>query len=136
MTPMTDRRSGQDRRTDHDGGRRASDTHGTRSAYQAGCLCVPCRSAEATYRATLRRRHLEGRPILGAHVPAGPAWRMIRSLQVEGFTVEELASRLGLQTPRLQLHTETITRRNLLKVHRIYRLWLLEDPGSCPPVQG
>jgi hypothetical protein len=53
---------------------------------------------------------------------------MIRALQVEGFTGAELARRLGLQTPRLQLHTETITRRNLLKVHRVYRLFLLEEP--------
>jgi hypothetical protein len=123
-----ERRSGADRRAYAIGGRRAEEQHGTRAMYQAGCICTPCRAAEANYRSELRRRHLEGKPILGAHVSASLAWRMIRALQVEGFTGAELARRLGLQTPRLQLHTETITRRNLLKVHRVYRLFLLEEP--------
>jgi hypothetical protein len=32
-----------------------------------------------------------------------------------------------LQTPQLQLHTDTVTLRNLLKVRRLYRGLMLEQ---------
>jgi hypothetical protein len=50
-------------------------THGTRQMYQrAGCHCLPCRAAEAGYRAALRRLHVLGKLPLGATIPARDTW--------------------------------------------------------------
>jgi hypothetical protein len=113
-----------------------SRAHGTIACYKrAGCRCTPCKAANAAYQAALRRRKLEGRPILGSHVDAKPAWRWIAALRVERYTNSRIAQLLGLKAPELQLHTERITLKNLLKVHRLYRLLVREDGPSLPPVR-
>lgn len=106
-------------------------THGTRKAYQAGCLCLLCRAAEASYRANLRAQHLHQRPPLGTLVPAAEAYRRLRQLKAEGFSRARLATELGLKTPRFRWHPDRITVRTLLKVRRLARRYLSdvqEDP--------
>ncbi|HYX83239.1 MAG TPA: hypothetical protein VE714_12645 [Gemmatimonadales bacterium] len=102
--------------------------HGQRRTYQAGCRCTPCRASEATYRRTLRRQHAQGRPPLGATIRAVDAWRRIRSLKAERFTQAEIARRLGLKTPVLQLSGDVITLRNHLKIRRLARQLLSVAP--------
>jgi hypothetical protein len=135
---MGDRRSGVDRRAvPRDGDRRQGDRrHGERATYKAGCSCTPCRAAEASYRAELRRREAEGRPALGARVGPGMMWRQIDALRREGYTDGEIARRLGLQTPRLQLHRERVTLRSKLKVQRLYRLTMAVDGSGAGEVRG
>lgn len=99
--------------------------HGTRSRYQAGCACTPCRAAEATYRATLRRRHLEGKPIFGRLVDAVPLWRQLRSLQIEGYRKAEIARQLGAN--RLRVNRRRVRLSTRLKVNRLYRLTISES---------
>src|SRR4051812_26602738 len=90
-------RRGPDRRALSRGGRREGDIqHGTRAKYQAGCPCSPCKRAEAAYRAALRRQHLEGKKPLGTLVSAKQIHKHIKSLRVEGFSLAEIARRLGL----------------------------------------
>lgn len=108
--------------------------HGTRKAYQAGCACVCCRSAEATYRANLRAQHAKGRTPLGARVSAAEAQRRIKQLLVERFTRAEIARRIGLKRPKLRLHTSVITVRNVLKIRRLYRLTMLNEGPDQPHV--
>lgn len=104
-------------------------THGTRRCYQAGCRLLLCKAAEAQYRAALRRLRAHGKTPLGAYVSGKEAQRRIAQLLIERFTKAEIARRLGLKTTKLQLHTEVITVRNLLKVRRLYRL-SLEGPDQ------
>jgi hypothetical protein len=113
--------------------------HGTRRTYQDGCSCTPCRAAEATYRARLRSRHARGLPILGALVSASETWRRIRQLRPELDTQGEIARRLGLKRPIVELHTgpdAKTTMRTLLRVKRLHRLILTgglpESDGSHP----
>lgn len=94
---------------------------GTRAAYQAGCTCLPCRAAEATYRSQLRRRHALGKLPLGALVDATVTWRFVLALQREGVRKSDLAKRLGLVWPVLHLHPRRVRRRTALKIRRIYR---------------
>lgn len=96
-------------------------THGTRTCYQrVGCPCVSCRSAEATYRSGLRRRYVEGRPILGAHVPATEARKRVRLLVGEGFSRAEIGRRIGIHD-RTLFHGPQVTVRKLLHLRRLYR---------------
>lgn len=69
--------------------------HGTRSRYQAGCRCVPCRAAEAIYRAKLRKRKVKGLPPVGRVVSAIEARRRVRQLLREGYTRARLAEMAG-----------------------------------------
>lgn len=78
-------------------------THGTRAAYQAGCPCTPCRSANAAYLSEQRARIRAGSPGL---IDAGAArahcfklramnigYRQIAKLaDVDPGTVQELCS--------------------------------------------
>lgn len=119
---MADQRSGHDRRETARGGRRRADRpHGTRARYQGGCACVPCKAAEAAYRASLRQLRAKGKPLWGSHVQAGPMWRQIKSLRIEGVSYGEMARRLGLQYPQIRLHHERVTLKSLLKVRALYR---------------
>lgn len=101
-------------------------SHGTRACYQAGCACIPCRAAEASYRAQLRRRHVEGRPILGRLVDAVPLWRQVRSLQIEGYRKSQIARLANLPEPRIRLHRKRVRLSSRLKVNRLYRLTISE----------
>lgn len=104
--------------------------HGTRSSYQAGCHCVLCKSAEASYRRALRRTRAYGKHPLGMLVPAFETAHRLRQLQTEGFTEADLAALLGLHRHRLELHTEPSQRVRLkteLKVKRIARAYLTEE---------
>lgn len=100
-------------------------THGTRQAYKAGCRCMPCRAAEASYRAHLRARHAAGKPILGARVSAAETWKRIRQLRPELGSNDAIAAALGLRKPSLSLHTgpdAMTTVRTLLRIKRLHRL--------------
>jgi hypothetical protein len=130
----------RDRRTGplpRDGGRRATDpqpSHGTRARYQAGCRERCCRAAEAQYRAHLRTQHAKGLIPLGAKISATEAHRRIKQLLVERFSRAEIARRLGLKQPKLRLHTDFITVRNVLKIRRLYRLTMLTEGPDQPYV--
>lgn len=101
--------------------------HGSRATYQGGCRCTPCHVANAAYQATYRAQAAHGVPPLGAHISAADAHRKIARLLLERFTKAELARRLGLVTPALQLSPTVITVRNHLKVRRLFRLAMGPD---------
>lgn len=69
--------------------------HGTRSCYQRGCRCLPCKAAEAAYRSQLRRQQTRARRPLGALIPASEAWARIRVLTQEGFSQRRMSRELG-----------------------------------------
>jgi hypothetical protein len=54
-------------------------------------------------------------------IPAAGTWRQIRSLLEEGFTKAEIARRIGLKTPALQLRRDRIIYRTAA---RIEHLWI------------
>jgi len=160
---------------------------GTRSTYQRGCRCLPCRAAHADYHRARRRAtpvglvsaaaamahlaHLAGlgvgyrqaarlsglnvreiqrvrsgardvirretearilaiRPVLapGQRVSAWPTWRLIHSLEAEGFTLGSLARRLGLQSAQLQFDHRRVTVRNALMVRHFHAAVTAEGP--------
>lgn len=111
-----------------------TEPHGTRQTYQAGCHCVPCRAAEATYRAGLRRQHARGKLPLGATISAVEAWRRIRQLQVERVSRTELSRRLGLQPRPLRVHPDRVKLRTLLRIRHLYRQLVLEGPDQPPAI--
>lgn len=111
--------------------------HGTRTCYQAGCKCTPCRAAEAAYRASLRTRHAKGLPILGALVSPVEARRRIRQLKGEGYPETRIASMAGWRdgrsrhvqlkdVPRIRLFT-------LLRIRRVAVFAMLEGVDLAPP---
>lgn len=109
--------------------------HGTRAAYRAGCSCVPCRAAEAAYRASIRQQHRQGRPPLGARISAVEARRLIRSLKAEHFTERQIAQEAcgeRYRNPLLQ-RPAALTVRRLLQIKRYARLKLGE---ALPQSEG
>lgn len=55
-------------------------------------------------------------------VPAGKTWRRIRKLvEKEGFTLGQIALRLGRRTPRIQFQRTSVTAKTALAVERLYR---------------
>lgn len=105
-------------------------THGLRSTYKAGCVCLPCRAAEATYRAGVRAQHRQGRPPLGSRISAVEARRLIRSLQAEGFTRRQMAQQAyGERSHNVLTVRSAVTVRRLLQIRRLARLKLSEDRG-------
>lgn len=77
--------------------------HGTRSRYQAGCRCLPCRAAEAGYRARLRSRQVRGLPTLGMLISPKQAARRIRQLKGEGYTAARIAQLAGWKDRHVRL---------------------------------
>lgn len=132
---MTDRRDPQapDRRTEPrqpTPGRRESD-HGTRARYQHGCGCLPCKAAEATYRAALRGRHLHGKVILGSFVDPKEAARRVRQLRLEGYPKDRIAALAGLHDPQLRFTRQRRIRLlTLLKIRRLAAYAMLEGTAS------
>ena len=61
-----------------------------------------------------------------ALVPANETWRQINALIEEGFTKAELARRLGLETPALQLGRSRILARTAARVDRLFRMLMKE----------
>ena len=95
--------------------------HGTRQCYRSGCRHTACRAANAQYQARRRHQHAKGQIPLRARIPAGPTWKMIEALKVEGLNYGQIALRLGLRWPTLQLHTDSVTLANYLKIRKIYQ---------------
>jgi hypothetical protein len=75
-------------------------------------------------------RILAIRPLLahGQRVSAWPTWRLIHSLEREGFTLGSLARRLGLQTPQLQFDHGRVTVKNALLVRQFHTAVTAEGP--------
>jgi hypothetical protein len=57
----------------------------------------------------------------GSLVPAKPTWKLIGELLDEGFTVEELARRLGYESGKLQFNRNLVTAKTELKVERLWK---------------
>lgn len=115
-------------------------THGTRGQYQAGCSCLPCRAAEATYRTSLRARHRHGLPILGALISPVEARRRIRQLKGEGYPVTRLEAMRGhRRLPRVLVNMTLDPQRvrirlaTLLTIRRLAQHAMLEGV-DLPPV--
>lgn len=54
-------------------------------------------------------------------VDAGPTWRRIEQLLGEGFSKAELARRLGMRVPALQLRRDRVTAKNAMRVEKLWR---------------
>jgi hypothetical protein len=96
--------------------------HGERRAYQLGCRCSPCRSANAAYQATFRQARCAGRPLLGAHVPAARTHKLMLVLRIEQLTNGDVARLLGWHGNYGRIyHAATVSLRTHLRVQRLYR---------------
>lgn len=115
-----DRRSGLDRR--------AIPSHGRRTTYQAGCRCLQCRRGNASYQTQIRQAKAKGQRLPGMRVSASQTWRRIRLLRIEGFTLAELARRLGLHAPMLQFDTRVVTVRTEQRMEAFYVAVMAEGP--------
>jgi hypothetical protein len=51
-----------------------------------------------------------------SHVPAAKAWRLIGALLEEGYSKAELARRMGLKTPAIQMRRDFITAKSEQRV--------------------
>lgn len=100
--------------------------HATRAMYQAGCRCLRCRAAEAQYRQQLRGLIARGQLPRGRRVPAGWVWRRVRALEAEGYSREQIAAALGLQSRTLQVDHRRVTVALQLSIERFYR-WAQGD---------
>lgn len=105
-------------------------THGTRTAYQKGCACTPCRAAEAAYRAQLRVRKAKGLPLLGALVSPVEARRRVRQLKLEEYPEPRIARMAGWREPRSRQvrfgQRERIRLWTLLRIRRVAQFAMLE----------
>lgn len=63
-----------------------------------------------------------------ALVDAAATWRLIEKLLARGFTSAELARRLGMKTPAIQIGKRQVLARTALAVERLYR-----SAGTPPP---
>lgn len=68
-------------------------------------------------------------------VLARPTWVLIRRLLAEGFTLGELAWRLGYKTRALQLRRDRITARNAMRVARFYHQVMLGGDDDTSPLK-
>jgi hypothetical protein len=110
-------------------------THGQRKTYQAhGCRCTPCRAAEATYRASIRRLHASRRPPLRSLISPVQARQIIDRLKIEHVKQAHLARALGLKNRSLRLHPEAITVAKYLRIKLFARRLLADDSdqATCP----
>lgn len=107
--------------------------HGTRSRYQAGCTCLPCRAANAVYAANLRGRKARHLPLLGALISPKDAARRIRQLKLEGYTAARIAQLAGFKDRHLQFTAHSRIRlRTYLRIRRVARFAMLEG-HDLPP---
>lgn len=108
--------------------------HGTRSRYQAGCTCLPCRAAEAGYRAHLRGRQARGLPTLGLLISPATASRRIRQLKLEGYTVARIAALAGWKDRHIRLDRGVRIRLcTYLRIRRVAMFAMLEG-DDLPPL--
>lgn len=54
-------------------------------------------------------------------VPAAATWKLIERMLAEGFTRGDIALRLGMRKPALQMRRDRITARTRARVERLYR---------------
>ncbi len=57
---------------------------------------------------------------LGEKINSYPSRRLVRALELDGYSRAEIARRLGLRSGRFRLHNR-ITRRNALKIQALWR---------------
>lgn len=108
--------------------RRIEPCHGRRKDYQAGCRCVRCKGANAAYQQSRRLHQAKGEIPPGAYVSGRQMWRQIDKLQAEGFQLAEIARRLGLKRPCLELHHQTVRQRSVLRMQAFYDALMAEGP--------
>lgn len=58
----------------------------------------------------------------GTLLPASETLRRIAWLKSEGFTERQIAKRMGLRTPHLQINRRRVTGRTASRIERIYRI--------------
>lgn len=110
---------------------RRPDCHGTRMQYKRGCRCRQCRQGNATYELHRRQQRAKGKMALGGRIAAQRTWKLIRQMVPEFGSQAEIARCLGLKKPELQLHTAFVTVRTALRVLRLYRLTMVENPDGA-----
>lgn len=96
--------------------------HAKRATYQAGCRCLPCRTANADYQARYRRRLAEGKPMLGSVISGHSTAQRVRSLLGEGYGGRSLARLLGLSHMSVWRH-QTSCRATIRVAVKIGRFW-------------
>lgn len=104
--------------------------HGTRCRYQAGCHCLLCKAAEATYRQQLRTLQAKGRTPLGTTLSAKEAGAIIRALLTERYRRRQILDATGLEyhtLPRLNASTRCRL-ATVLRLRRAARILLGENP--------
>jgi hypothetical protein len=107
---------------------------GSRSRYQAGCRCLPCRAANACYMAQLRGRQARGLPTLGQLISPTDAARRVRQLKREGYTETRIAQMAGWRDRHLQFIGRTRIRlRTYLRIRRVAQFAMLEG-HDVPPL--
>lgn len=106
--------------------------HGTRRAYKAGCGCLLCRAAEASYRARLRRQQHAGQAPMGILVNAKEAGAIVRAMLTERYTQQQIARTSGIH--RHTLPTLNATQRcrlkTMLKLRRATRILLAPNDDT------
>ncbi len=107
-------------------------THGARKAYQAGCRCLPCRSANAAYQNCYRAKLRDGRPVLGKKQNGHETAIKLRYLIGEGYSPGVLMSLIGLRRRTFyeHIHSYPVTLRVAFKVQRFWRQQQIEGEAE------
>jgi hypothetical protein len=103
--------------------------HGQRRTYQAGCRCLTCKAANASYIQTLRTETAKGRIPVGRLVNAKEAGQHIRALLVERYTRRQVLVASGLSygtLPKLNA-THLCRLKTLLRLRRAASILLAEE---------
>lgn len=104
--------------------------HGTRACYRAGCRCLTCRAANATYQQARRTSRATGRLTAQCRVDARPVWDAVRWLLREGYSRSALARLLGRRTRELNIGRRWVTAGTAARLLGLYRHHRGEDVGT------
>ena len=91
-------------------------THGLARTYWRGCRCLRCRAASAVYHQQSRWLAAHG---TGRRVSARLARRVIRLLEVEGWTRGRIAQELGRKWPVLRVGVRFVRAQTLARLRRL-----------------
>ena len=109
--------------------------HGTRTRYNYGCHCEPCRTADRRWIKERELRRLRGIEVPNEWVLAVGTQRRLRALMWMGHSGAYLAKRLGITagsfTPLINDAHEYVYRGRAKEVEALFReLWDKQGPSS------